>query len=351
MPNIIGKKLLESRLLLCIIIINALSFVYFLLIASPVYISNASLIVRSGDSRGSNMTSVLSGATGDGSEFGGYVFDDFAKSWNEFSRVRDPLKLRDEFSRGDFVTRFGGLESLLQTNDIALWKYYQSSVVINVETKSGIVTLAVKGYSPRLAHRLAQHLLNDAVTHLTAMNKDRERQMLRFSQMRVTELATQLEQQEAALAGYRSRIGVYEPAALYQSQLNLLNVLAARQTELDGQYNSLVREAPNSPVVSDLRSAVAHTRERVAQEQKLISKTSQQAAAFDGLRVRRDNTVALLGQATQALQQAERETVNNGYYLNVISEPSQPAVPEEPHRLRWILGIFLVSLLIWAILR
>src|SRR5438067_1408554 len=173
--------MLRSRLTIILIVINVLSVAYFLLIASPIYVSNASVIVRSGESRGSNMSSLLSGATGEGSEFGGYVFEDFAKSWNQFERLRKPLDFARQFGKGDLVSGFGGLATLFQTNEIALWNYYKRSVDVDVETKSGIVTIAVKAFDPRFAHALAKRLLDDAVTQLTAMNRDRERQMLGFS--------------------------------------------------------------------------------------------------------------------------------------------------------------------------
>lgn len=345
------KSVTRSKLGLVLVAVNLLSVAYFGFIASSLYTSHASLIVRTGEGAGSNMNAILSGATGNGAEFGGYVFQDFALSWDEFDRLRTSLNLASEYSKGDFVSRFGGLWRLFATDDIALWNYYRDRIDVSVDTKSGIVSLIVSGYDPSFAQELASLLLSDAVTRLTNMNIQRETQMMRSARERIDALSDELAKQDASLAAYRGKIGIHEPDEVYQARLNLLNTLTVRQTELSAKYEAVLRETPNSPAVSDLRSALDATRERIALEEHLIVETSRQAADFDKLKVRRDNAVDLLRQANIALHEAQRDAVNNGYFLNVISQPSRPGAPELPYRLRWISGIFLLSLLVWGILR
>jgi capsular polysaccharide transport system permease protein len=345
------KSVKKSKLGLVLLAAHLLSVAYFGFIASSVYTSHASLIVRTGEGAGSNMNAILSGATGNGAEFGGYVFQDFALSWDEFDRLRVPLDLGAQYSAGDFVSRFGGLWRLFATDDIALWKYYRDRIDVSVDTKSGIVSLIVSGYDPGFAQELAESLLTDAVTRLTNMNIQRETQMMRSARERINALSDQLAKQDASLADYRSQIGIHEPDDVYQARLNLLNTLAVRQTELSAQYAAALRETPNSPTVSDLKLALDATRERIALEEHRVAETSRQAADFDKLKVRRDNAVELLRQANVALHEAQRDAVNNGYFLNVISQPSRPGAPELPYRLRWISGIFVLSLLAWGILR
>jgi capsular polysaccharide transport system permease protein len=344
-------RLPRSRLLASLFAINLLAIVYFGLIASPVYVSNASLMVRNGESTSSNMTSLLSGATGNGAEFGGYVFKDFAKSWEEFDRLNRSLDLAGHYRKGDLIGRFGGPLTLFRTNEIELWRYYQRSIGTKVDTKSGIVSLEVEGYDPVFANKLATALLRDAVANLTAMNGQREKQLMASSNRRVEELSAQLTQREAALANHRQRTGIFDPSEIYQARLNLLNNLAVRQTELAGKQGAALRETPNSPMLTDLSAAISATRARIGEEEARIAETSRRAAAYDSLRVMRDNTVSMLNQASTAMYEAQRDAINNGYFLNVISQPSMPPAPELPHRLRWILGIAMVSLLVWAILR
>jgi len=340
-----------TKLVWALVISNLASIIYFGLVASPVYSSNASVMVRSGESAGSNMTALLSGATGNGTEFGGYVFQDFVKSWNEFERLRDRLKLAQNFRNGDLISRYGGLSTFFGEDDIDLWHYYQKSLTVDVDTKSGIVSLVVRGFDPEFVHRLADVLMRDAVTHLTEMNAERERQMMQAAQLRVGELMAQLHEQEKLLANQRSRSGIYEPADLYQSRLNLLNELTLRQTEITAQYNAVLKETPNSPAAMDLLSALSAIESKIAEEKRRTSQTSRESAAHDDLKARRDITVSLLTQASAAVHEAQLDAVSNGYFLNVISQPSRPQTAELPHRFRWIVGIFLISILAWGILR
>ena len=340
-----------SKLFWALVASNLASIIYFGLIASPVYSSNASVMVRSGESAGSNMTALFSGATGNGTEFGGYVFQNFVKSWTEFERLRDGQNLAQNFRNGDLISRFGGLSTFFGEDDIDLWHFYQESLVVDVDTRSGIVSLAVRGFDPEFVSRLSDALLSDAVTHLSEMNAERERQMMSAAQIRVDELTAQLNAQETLLANQRRQSGIYEPTDLYQSRLNLLNELALRQTEIAAQYNAVLKESPNSPAVMDLRSALQATESKIDEETQQISRLSQQSAAHDDLQVRRDITVRLLAQASAAVHDAQRDAVSNGYFLNVISQPSRPKTAELPNRLHWIGGIFLFSVLLWGILR
>jgi len=113
----------------------------------------------------------------------------------------------------------------------------------------------------------------------------------------------------------------------------------------------MVKATPNNPAAQNLTSAISAVREQIGKTKQDFASLARNAAHYENLVVRRDNNATLLNQANLAVQEAQMTAMKNKFYLNVISRPSEPETPELPHRLRWIGGVLLVSLILWGLLR
>lgn len=334
-----------------VLVPNLLSLVYFGLIASPVYTSTAALIVLNPKQNGPSLSSLLSGASGDSSEQGGYILREYFRSWDAFRRVEAPMKVADNFSAADPVSRFGGLATLFRTNDIALWRYFQKQVDVEIDQKSGIVTVNVNAYDPSYATGLARQLLRHAVGHMDAMNAQQEGDFVRSAAQRKQAIEAALQRDLAALAQFRNQTGTYDPKELYLSNLELMNSLALKATELKSQQEAIARATPGNPQADNLETATRSVRSDLATTARNFPTMARSSSRYEKLLVSRDTNITLLGQANQALQQAQASAEQNRYYLNVISNPSEPHTPEKPQRLIWIGATLLATLLLWALLR
>jgi len=98
------RLLRRPMFLVAVLIPNLLSILYFGLIASPVYVSTASLVVRNPQKSEPSLPTLLAGA--DGSEKGGYLLKSYFSSWQAFTRVEKPMALARNFAAGDFVSRY-----------------------------------------------------------------------------------------------------------------------------------------------------------------------------------------------------------------------------------------------------
>jgi capsular polysaccharide transport system permease protein len=346
------SRLIRRPLFLALVLIpNLLSILYFGLVAAPVYTSSASLIVLNPKQNGPSLSSLLSGASGDSSEQGGYILKSYFASWDAFRKVEAPLKLASNYQQGDFVSRFGGLTTFFRSNDAALWRYFQRKVEVTIDQKSGIISLDVDAYDPDYAVTLTRALLGDAVHHMDAMNDQQVRDFVGSAVTRRAKAERALQQDLAALAAYRSRTGTYDPKELYLSNLSLMNSLAMKATDLKSQRDAVARATPGNPQADTLGTAIASVRGDMASKQRDFPEMARTSSEYEKLLVSRDNDITLLGQANLALQDAQASAEKNRYYLNVISTPSSPTTPESPRRLLWIGGIFFVSLIFWGLLR
>jgi capsular polysaccharide transport system permease protein len=345
-------RLLRRPLFLAVVLVpNVLSLLYFGLIASPVYTSSAALLVLNPKQNGPSLSSLLSGASGDSSEQGGYILKEYFGSWDAFHKLDASLKLSDNFAAGDFVSRFGGLMTALRTNDVALWRYFQKRVAVDIDQKSGIVSLEVSAYDPAFAHRLANVLLGEAVSHMDAMNDQQTGDFVRNAVARKAGIETALRSDLTALAAFRDQTGTYDPKELYSSNLALMNSLAMKATELKAQGQAIGAATPNNPQGANLETATRSVRSDIAATARNFPAMARSSSRYEKLLVSRDNNITLLGQANMAVQEARASAEKNRYYLNVISNPSEPRTAEGPQRLMWIGGIALASLLLWGLLR
>ena len=346
------SQLLSRPLFRAIVLVpNLLSLLYFGLIASPVYTSTAALIVLNPKQNGPSLSSLLSGASGDSSEQGGYILKTYFASWDAFHRVAAPLNLVERFRDGDFVSRFGGLATAFQTSDIALWRYFQKHVDVDIDQKSGIVTVDVNAYDPAHAVDLAKLLLTHAVGHMDQMNAQQEGDIVKNAVARRNAIEASLQRDLGALAAFRNQTGTYDPKELYLSNLTLMNSLEMKATELKSQREAIARATPNNPQAETLGTAVQSVHSDMSAAAKGFPAMARSSSRYEKLLVSRDNNITLLGQANMALQQAQANAEQNRYYLNVISSPSEPRTAERPQRLLWIGGIAFASLLLWALLR
>jgi capsular polysaccharide transport system permease protein len=328
-----------------------LAALFYGVVASPVFVSVGSLVVYKASHRVPGIVAMLSGSAGGGSLEGGYVLKNYVKSWTEFKKIDRKINLAKSWSHGDFVSRYGGLWGLYQENDVALWHYYQNHVQVSVNTTSGIVSVRVLGPNAQFAADLGKRILTDSVAHIDEMNHQEEVDYMAraVSQRRATE--GKLDAVEHDLAAYRARIGIYDPKALYVSQLSYLENLKEEEVKVEAQFDTLASATPNNPVGRNLQAAISALREKVSTAQDSFSKLSRDAAGYDPLVVAEANEISLLQQVNVAVQEAELNGDKNKYYLDVISGMSSPRTAELPHRILDTFYVFLLSFVFWIFAR
>jgi capsular polysaccharide transport system permease protein len=334
-----------------VVVPNIVSLIYFGIVASPVYVSNASMLVFKPSQGSVNVNSLMSGSS-DGESFeGAYILQKYIRSWTEYKNLAARIDLAQQYSQGDFVTRYGGLATLFRDNEVALWNYYQRQTEVEVNEKNNIVTVQIKGYTPDFTYRLGQQMLQDAIAHIDTMNQQMERDYAANADRSRSIIQAKLERDEAALADYRAQIGVLDPDSHYTAQLNLLTSLEQSRANLESQYRTLAGATPNNPVAQNMQKGLAAITARINAIQGDFKTLAEEYAHYHALALARDNDAALLKEVDTTAQQANLNSIKTKYYLQVISPISQPGSPELPRRLEWIVGIFFGSLLLWSLVR
>ncbi|AHJ65862.1 hypothetical protein [Granulibacter bethesdensis] len=348
--NKIFHLLFSSKIMLFFVVIpNFLSVIYWGFIASAVYQSDSVMIVTNPNKDSDSLTSILAGNAG-ASTAGAYILKDRLLSWDEFKSVNKQFDIAKTYHDADFVARFGGLSSLWQSGDIDLWDYYRAHVGIDINEQSGITKVTVSAWSNNAAHRIAVRLVQDAVDHLNRLNKKEDQDFISTATSEVARFRKEVAEDTAAIAAWRSQTGHFTPSSDYAAFLGQALTLDEQHLILQGQYLSLIKEAPGSPSAISFRTRM-NIIDSGANAARNIARTLFPAASqYESLEFKRDTDVKLLMAAETALQEARIKASQNHYYLKMISAPSEPQSPSGPHRLRWIVIVLATTLILRTLL-
>lgn len=364
MPNQSLFQSIERRLfrinrifLLSVVLPTMLAIIYYSLIASDVYISESHFIIRSSQRQTSSsglgaflQTAGLSRSLDDA-----YTVSDFMLSRDALSQIDEHLGLARSFSSSkvDRFSRFGGLD--WDTSFEALHKYYQKKVTINLEATSSISTLQVRAFSPEDAYQINLMLLNMGEALVNTLNERSRQDMIRFVGAEVAQAEAQVKAAGLALASYRTRKAVFDPALQSRSQLQLVAKLQDELIAGKTQYAQILFVSPNNPQLQVLKKRNETLRaEMEAETAKVLASAdgsfSKKAVEYERLVLEQAFADKQLTVALASLEQARNEAQRKQIYLERIVQPHKPDVAVEPRRLRMVLGMFAIGMITWGVL-
>ena len=331
--------------LVTLIIPNAISILYFGLLASPVYVSTTSLLVTNPVKDSDSLTSLLSGSSGSSSD-GAYVLKSFIDSWDEYRHIDEHYNLAQSYSQGDFYARYAGPGMLFQDNDVARWHYYQRMINVEIDERSGITTVNVRGFKPDIAYQIARTVVSDAIAHINSMNQSSEQNFASTAAKQTQTLRNAIAADELALSIFRTRNAIYDPEQYNEALLSEVQTLSTKKVDINAQYQALIRSTPSNPMTTNYQTQMAVMQKAISDVTNGAGTIIQITPAYNALALRRDTDVALLKEAEIAAQEASFKAGQNRYSLNMISAPSLPHAAELPHSLYRVLEIAAITLLV-----
>lgn len=357
-PGFFQRTRRINRLFLVTVFLPTLAAIlYYALIASDVYISEATFVLRTPE-RGevtSSLGSFLQ-ATGFSSDrIDSYAVQNFILSRDALRELDEQFDIRQAFSDShiDFFNRFPG-PAWWRTSFEDLHRYYQQSIAsVQVDSLSSISTLTVRAFSAEDAVRVNQQLLLMSETLVNQLNERGMQDMIRFA---AGEVATAEEKAKAAalaLSGYRNQKNVINPEQQSTIQLQQIAKLQDELIATQGLLTQLQTFTSNNPQIPSLRQRVQHLRQEIDAETNKVAGSdhslAQKAAEYERLALDREFADRHLASTLASLEQARNEALRKQLYLERIAQPSTPDMAMEPRRLRGTVAVFLISLLVYGI--
>jgi capsular polysaccharide transport system permease protein len=346
-----------DRLFLLVVVAPVLiAIVYFGFLATPVYISESSFVVRNPEKpQPSLLGGILQGAGFTPGTEEVYAAQAFAVSRDALRELNRKGAVERAYTRPDifWLERFDplGLGGKFEN----LYDYFTTKVTVKNDTTTSITTLTVRAYDPVDAQRFNERLLEMSEATVNQLNERGRRDLVRYSQDQVVEAKAQAQAAGAALAAYRNRSGVVDPEKQADAQMQMVSKLQDQLIATKTQLAQLMRYTPENPRIPSVRTQLGVIQHSIDVELGKVTGGSkslaQSAVRYQQLMLQNEFASKQLTAALASLEQARNEALRKQAYVERIVQPNLPDGAMEPHRLRGILAVLALSLLAYGILR
>jgi len=360
--EVVRDSRLQSRLMrhrwlaLFVGVPTLLAVIYYGLIASPVYVSQSSFVIKTPGQKAAPSVSLANLVQATGLSAG----QEQTKEVLQYIRSRDALKdlqaqtnIREKFSQrgADFLSRF---PSLFRDDSFEnLYRFYGSKVGANLDPESGLAIVEVRAFTPEDAYDINARLLNLSETLVNRLNQRAEGRAIAEAERRVLQAEDRVRSARISLAAFRNQQDLIDPAKQAAGVLEVSNSLEAERAALQAQLDLMLRVAPRNPSIPALRNRIAAVgRAAGVQTGRAVGTPSGIASklgAYEKLNVEQEFATQMLTAANASLEQARTEAQKQQFYLERVVEPNKPDDALLPHRLKQILIIFAASLCLYFV--
>lgn len=336
-----------------VLVPTVLAVAYFGFIASDIYLSESSFVLRSPEQQTATPLGMLLKGTGfTRSQDDSYTVTDFIHSRDALSLLNEKVDLRSAYGKGDFFSEFPGMD--MDDSLENMHRYYKGMVSVQLDPVSSIAKLTVRAFTAQEAQKVNQLLLEMSEALVNQLNERGRQDLIRFASNEVATAENRAKQAALALAKYRNEKGVIDPerqsAIPLQQIAKLQDELIATKSQL-AQLLLLTAQNPQIPV---LKSRIAMLEAEIQRESSNIAgggkSLASKAAEFQRLALEKEFADKQLASAMLSLEQARNEAQRKQLYIERIAQPSLPDAALEPRRMRIIISVFVLGLVAWGVL-
>ena len=340
--------------LIVVVLPTLVAAVYFLLIASPRYVTEARFVVRAG----TQPPPAAVGLALQGVGIGAPQTDAFAV--HEWMRSRDAVvEMRDRAGLTEILGRAGAdpfsrWPRLGEGRSVeGLHRAYRRFVTVGYDSTTGISVLRVEAYRPEDAVRLADALLDGGETLVNRLNTRSAEQAVADATRAVDEAEARLATASQRLTGFRNRQRFIDPQGAAEAGGQVIVALTTQLAGLRADRAQLAAEAPQSPQLPSLDGRIRALERQIAAERAKIAGAADslapQVSAYEDLVLERQFADRQLAEATAALVEARQEARRQALFLERIAGPLAADEPTRPRRWRSLAIVLVSTLLLWAV--
>ncbi|SOC08277.1 capsular polysaccharide transport system permease protein [Rhodobacter sp. JA431] len=354
------SRLMGFSLLICVILPTLLFAYYTVFHRSPLYMSEARLMVSSADN-----SSNISGA----------ALNSFVRKIGKGTSLPnhgDVYSARDYILSRNIIYEIGGKERLIQvfsgaetdvlsrldpTGSIEdFWLYWQDRVTAYVDPTSDILIVRVHAFQPEDAQKLMEDIVASTEKLINDMSVRRRQQALEMARAKVAESLDEVARTRAEMLELQQETGVIDPLKTAAQITKLISELKLERIELEIDLST----RGSSGLRNDTRNQ--ETEYKIGAISRQIEDLQGQLVnagrADSMISVLRHYELLALNEEFQtqiytidrnAYENAKRALEEQQKYLSVIVKALPPEKPINTNPTREIIMLFFALLVLWGI--
>jgi len=344
-------------LLIIVGIPTLLASVYFGLIASDVYLSEARFSVRSakGGDVGGGLAALLgsSGISGGAPETS--VVADYVHSHDMLEKVQQKFDFRRHYSDDD-VDWLSRLDSDATREELLM--HFEETVDLVSDAQSGVITLKARAYDPESAQRLAQLVIDLSESLVNDMSYRIEGDALATAREEVERAALKGRDASATITQFRNSNVSLNPAAESSALLGIVSGIETKLVESRaelGEKRAFMKD--NSAEIVSLKNRInALSRQLQLEKGRIVGggdnagqEMSGLIESYQPLVLEQELAQQQYASALTSLEVARIEAQRKKQYLVTFIPPSLPDEAVEPRRFHEVLTVMVFSFLLYLI--
>ena len=317
-----------------------LTFGYFGLWASPMYVSETQFAVKDVVEQGAGLDIASQiFKTSSSSIQNARIVETYLKSPDLFEILNKELKIVDHYSAKshDIISRL--------SNDPSAWDkevFWAKVSQPKIDVDSGVVSFTVRAYDPQMAKDIAKATLKASEALVNEMNDRSRKDAIKLASNEVKIAQERVSQAQKALEVFRDEHRELDPKATASGLQSLVFELEGERAKVKAQLaESRSYMQPNAPTVRGLEKRLAALETQLKAEKARIAGATQEASTlnawvsqFESLTIENEFAQKQLVSAMTALEQARAMALTKTQYIVPIQQPTLPDESRYPRT--WI---------------
>lgn len=346
------KKSTRILAFFTIVVPTILGMIYYGLIATDVYVSQAQMTIRS--MSGTAMPSgsildVIGGVGGSTEATDSHVVASYIQSRDLLNKLQAQINLKSKYAiaEADYFSRLDADATAEEFLD-----YYRTNIVeVYFDEATQITTLTVRAFSPEDAKEIAGLVIKAAENVVNRLSDKARNDAVRFAQKEVRLAEDRLSDIRRQASMFREEKGMFRPE-------DIGGIVVAMETQIAEEKARLaavesVKKAESSEVLT-LKAKIKALEEQVVKERARLANPSDQAtpdaiSQYANLQLQEEFAQNAYAAAITSLEMARAEAQRKHRYLEAFDPPNLPDEAIEPEREMMILTVLLSSIVLFGI--
>jgi len=323
------KSLKQSSFMWFVVLPSLLFSFYQLFIATERFESQAKIIVQQPDNM-ATMDAGMALLSGMGMPTGNSdteIVKAYIYSNDMVQYLNQELNLREHYTQ-DFIDYFSAIHESDTREE--LFAYYQDRIQVNIDEKSGVISIYSQGFDSGFAQQLTHKIVKRAEWFINSIGHQLANAQLSFVQGEHANIEKQLAEAQTNLLNFQQEYNLLDPTAeglaMQQITYTLEGQIAVKQTELKTTQAIMSVKAPQVVALQNelnaLRAQLKAERDKLAQSGQGEMPVSELLAKFTDYKVKMELALQAYTSSQISLEKSRIEAYRQIKYLIVVEKPT-----------------------------
>lgn len=374
------RTILGISALVGIVLPTVLAGIYYFVVASDQYVSEARFAVRSNDAGAADVLGMITGMPTSTVTSDAYIVCDYILSRQMVETLEHQLPFRKMYSsdKADFLSRVDPGISIDR-----LVTYWNNYVNVYYDSTKQTITLRVTAFTPNDAARIAGNILDSAENLVNGLASESNRDAIRFAATEVERENTRIKQAEADMIAFRSEHHDLDPNQTATAAQSLVAQLRTERAQLESERSSMAGYlADSAPSLQILKTRIQATDDEISRVQAQLAggqgeaaspsaaapanpsatvsssaakspgsnpSVAGQVAKYEELTLDQNFAQTAYEVALASLERAHSDADRARSYFALYMTPSVPQYSLYPRRILSVVFVFLLACIFWSL--